>query len=109
MPFGFLRRIILRRLYRTLWFRRAAVGTFQVSCLATVDRFVPLGFYSAAVLGVARVADRVVACEGAPAVRPMCAMSCAFDHKIWDGAAAAAFLGAVQQILERGELDGEAP
>lgn len=54
----------------------------------------------AAILAVGRIKDRVVAVDGAPAVRPTMFMSLSSDHRILDGAAAAKFLARVAQLLE---------
>jgi pyruvate dehydrogenase E2 component (dihydrolipoamide acetyltransferase) len=107
VPFAWLRRLILRLLFNRLAFRRQLVGTFQVSCVPTLDTPVPLVVTAAAVLGVGRVRDRVVAIDGQPAVRPTVVLSCTLDHKAWDGIRTAQFMNAVRKILEEGELDRE--
>jgi pyruvate dehydrogenase E2 component (dihydrolipoamide acetyltransferase) len=104
IPFGFLRRALLRWLFERVWFRRNLAGTFQVSCLG-VDQVVPFLFNSAGALGVGSVRDRVVAVDGAPAVRPTCTLTCAIDHKAWDGQRAQRFLYAVRDLVERDALD----
>ena len=54
----------------------------------------------AAVLAVGRIADRVVAVEGQPAVRPMLTVTLSSDHRVVDGAQAAAFLNDLAGALE---------
>jgi pyruvate dehydrogenase E2 component (dihydrolipoamide acetyltransferase) len=49
----------------------------------------------AAILAVGRIADRVIAVDGNPAVRPMMALTLSTDHRVADGARAAAFLSDV--------------
>ncbi len=49
---------------------------------------------------VGELADRVVALDGRPAVRPELTLSIAFDHRVLDGAAAAALTTAIKQRLE---------
>ena len=46
----------------------------------------------AAILAVGSIADRVVAVDGKPAVRPMMTVTLSCDHRVADGARAAAFL-----------------
>jgi len=45
-----------------------------------------------AILAVGRVADRVVAVDGKPAVRPMMTMTLSSDHRAISGAHAAEFM-----------------
>ncbi|MSP59860.1 MAG: hypothetical protein EXR72_05885 [Myxococcales bacterium] len=106
IPLGWLRRALLGLLFSSLWFRRKLTGTFQITCLP-VDAVAPFTFTSAGCLGVGRVADRVIAVDGQPAVRPMVTLICAFDHKAWDGSRLASFSSEVKRILEEGELEGE--
>jgi 2-oxoglutarate dehydrogenase E2 component (dihydrolipoamide succinyltransferase) len=41
------------------------------------------------------------------AIRPVGVLAQCFDHRAFDGAYSAAFLGRVRQLLERGEFGGE--
>jgi pyruvate dehydrogenase E2 component (dihydrolipoamide acetyltransferase) len=80
-----------------------AGGTFTISNLGMygVDTFAPiLNPPQAAILGVGRIADRVVAVSGAPVVRPMMMVTLTCDHRVVDGARAARFLDALAQGLE---------
>ncbi len=106
IPFGFLRRAILRWLFRRLWFRRKLSGTFQVSCVP-IDLGVAYAFNTAGCLVVGRVHDKVIPVDGAPAVRPCVTLTMSFDHKVWDGARMAILFAEAKKILEEGELDGE--
>jgi pyruvate dehydrogenase E2 component (dihydrolipoamide acetyltransferase) len=70
-------------------------GTFTISNLGMfeVDAFnaiivAPQG----GILAVGRIADRVVAVDGKPAVRPMMVVTLSCDHRVIDGAGAAQFL-----------------
>jgi pyruvate dehydrogenase E2 component (dihydrolipoamide acetyltransferase) len=54
----------------------------------------------ASILAVGRVADRVVAVNGAPAVRPMVSLTLTVDHRVADGADAARYLADVATALE---------
>ena len=46
----------------------------------------------AAILAVGRIADRVVPVDGRPGIRPMMTLTLSCDHRVVDGARAAAFL-----------------
>ncbi len=54
----------------------------------------------AAVLAVGRVAERVVAERGAPAVRPMMSVTLSCDHRVADGARAALFLADLARTIQ---------
>ncbi|MDR7492422.1 MAG: dihydrolipoamide acetyltransferase family protein [Armatimonadota bacterium] len=85
-------------------------GTFTISNLGMfdVDAFYPiLNPPQAAILGVGRIADRVVAVDGRPAVRPVLSLTLSCDHRVIDGAGAARFLDTLARALE--SLEGEAP
>jgi len=82
-------------------------GVFTVSNLGTlgVDRFTAIiNPPEAAILAVGRVSERVVAREGAPAVRPIATLTLSVDHRVADSATAARFLADVADRLERGDL-----
>ncbi|TMC73759.1 MAG: 2-oxo acid dehydrogenase subunit E2 [Chloroflexi bacterium] len=82
-------------------------SVLTVSNLGTmgVDRFTAIvNPPEAAILAVGRVTDRVVATEGAPAVRPVATLTLSVDHRVADGATAARYLSAVAERLERGDL-----
>jgi len=53
----------------------------------------------AAILAVGGIADKVVALEGKPAVRPMMTLTVSCDHRVADGARAAMFLSDLAQAL----------
>jgi pyruvate dehydrogenase E2 component (dihydrolipoamide acetyltransferase) len=80
---------------------------FTISNLGTlgVDRFTAIvNPPEAAILAMGRVSDRVIAREGAPAVRPVATLTLSVDHRIADGATAARFLAAVADRLEKARL-----
>ena len=54
----------------------------------------------AAILAVGRIADRVVAVNGQPAVQPTMMLTLSCDHRALDGARAAQFLGALADLVE---------
>jgi len=58
----------------------------------------------AAILGVGTVRERAVVWEGNLAARRTAKLICAFDHRVVDGAEAAAFLGRLRATVERPEL-----
>ena len=70
-------------------------GTFTISNLGMrrVDAFTAIiNPPQAAILAVGSIIDRVVAVDGRPAVRPMLTMTLSSDHRVIDGARAAAFM-----------------
>lgn len=54
----------------------------------------------AAILAVGRIADRVVAVNGKPAVQPTMVLTLSCDHRALDGARGAQFLGALADLIE---------
>jgi pyruvate dehydrogenase E2 component (dihydrolipoamide acetyltransferase) len=54
----------------------------------------------AAILAVGRIADRVVAVSGQPAVQPTMVLTLSCDHRALDGARGAQFLGALAELIE---------
>jgi pyruvate dehydrogenase E2 component (dihydrolipoamide acetyltransferase) len=53
-----------------------------------------------AILAVGEIADRVVAVEGKPVVRPMISMTLSCDHRVVDGARAAEFMETVASATQ---------
>jgi pyruvate dehydrogenase E2 component (dihydrolipoamide acetyltransferase) len=54
----------------------------------------------AAILAVGRIADRVVALNGQPAVQPTMVLTLSCDHRALDGARGAQFLGTLADLIE---------
>jgi pyruvate dehydrogenase E2 component (dihydrolipoamide acetyltransferase) len=54
----------------------------------------------AAILAVGAIADRVVAVDGKPAVRPMMTLTLSCDHRVADGARAAMFLNDLAMAIQ---------
>jgi len=80
-------------------------GTFTISNLGMygVDLFtaiLPEG--QTGILAVGRIADRAVAHEGAPHVRPTMLINLSCDHRRVDGARAAEFVQTLAALLEGG-------
>ncbi len=79
-------------------------GTFTISNLGMykVDAFTAvITPPQAAVLAVGAVSDRVVAIDGKPAVRPVMTLSLSSDHRLIDGARAAAFLNDLVDAIRK--------
>ncbi|MBV9327373.1 MAG: 2-oxo acid dehydrogenase subunit E2 [Chloroflexi bacterium] len=79
-------------------------GSFSITNLGAyrIDGFTPiLNPPETAILGVGRIAERPVAVDGGIVARTMCTLSLSFDHRVVDGAPAAAFLARVAELLER--------
>ena len=100
VPFGFLRRALLRLLFTSPAFRRKGAGTFQVTTVAG-EWGVSSVFAASGVLVGGQIRETVVVVDGQPAVRPVIALSLSADHGAWDGRAAALFLAGVKDLLEK--------
>jgi len=77
-------------------------GTFTITNLGmyNVDAFnAIIAPPQAAILAVGRIADRVVAVNGQPAVRPMMTLTLSGDHRVVDGAQAAVFLNDLAEAI----------
>lgn len=78
-------------------------GTFTVSNLGMFDVdsfFAIVNPPQAAILGIGRITDRVVAVGGQPVVRPMLTLSLSCDHRAVDGARGAQFLDSLARMIE---------
>jgi pyruvate dehydrogenase E2 component (dihydrolipoamide acetyltransferase) len=78
-------------------------STFTVSNFGAlgVDEGVPvINYPEAAILGMGALRPRAVVVDGAVAARPTMSLTCAFDHRIVDGAQAAAFLRELRDLIE---------
>ena len=81
-------------------------GTFTITNLGTygVDAFTPIiNPGEAAILGLGRIVERPAVYRGEIARRSMMTLSLTFDHRIVDGAPAAAFLQTVIETFNYGE------
>ena len=70
------------------------LGMYQVDAFTAI--IVPP---QAGILAVGAIADRVVAIDGAPAVRPMVTLTLSCDHRVVDGARGAAFLNDIVDAM----------
>ncbi len=78
-------------------------ATFSVSTLGMfgVDAFTPVvNPPNVAILGVGRIRDDVVAIDGAIGIRKRVTLSLTWDHRVLDGAPAAAFCRSIVEALE---------
>ena len=79
-------------------------GTFTITNLGMYDikAFTPvINLPETAILGVGAIEQRPAAYEGELALRYMTTLSLVFDHRVVDGAPAAAFLQAIKQLIEQ--------
>jgi hypothetical protein len=106
VPFGWLRRLIVRALLGRIAFRHQAGRDLQVSYLDRVDVCVPFLFNTAACLGVGRVREAVVALEGPGVVRPVVTWPWPSIHKGGEASAPGAFPGRGAEDHRRGVLEG---
>jgi 2-oxoisovalerate dehydrogenase E2 component (dihydrolipoyl transacylase) len=82
-------------------------STFTVSNFGALglDEGVPvINHPEAAILGMGSLKPRAVVVDGAVVARPTMTLTCAFDHRVVDGAQAAAFLGELRDLVESPEL-----
>ncbi|MGU3501029.1 dihydrolipoamide acetyltransferase family protein [Mycobacterium sp. C31M] len=82
-------------------------STFTVSNFGALglDAGVPvINYPEAAILGMGSLKSRAVVVDGAVVARPTMELTCAFDHRIADGAQAAAFLTDLRDLVEAPEL-----
>jgi len=82
-------------------------STFTVSNFGALglDEGVPvINYPEAAILGMGSLKPRPVVVEGEVVVRPTMSLTCAFDHRIVDGAQVAAFLRELRDLIEAPEL-----
>ncbi|WP_101946516.1 dihydrolipoamide acetyltransferase family protein [Mycobacterium sp. 3519A] len=97
--------------------RDARAGTLKPSQLQgstfTVSNFGALGlddgvpvinYPEAAILGMGSLRPRPVVVDGEVVARPTMSLTCAFDHRIADGAQVAAFLTDLRDLIETPEL-----
>jgi pyruvate dehydrogenase E2 component (dihydrolipoamide acetyltransferase) len=81
-------------------------ATFTISNLGmyNVDAFSAIiSPPQAAILAVGHIADRVVPVDGKPGIRPMMTVTLSSDHRVVDGARAAAFLNDVAEAIQNPE------
>ncbi|WP_273124259.1 2-oxo acid dehydrogenase subunit E2 [Bacillus weihaiensis] len=79
-------------------------GTFTISNLGmyAIDAFTPvINQPESAILGVGRINEKPVGVNGSIELRPMMTLSLSFDHRVIDGAPAAAFLTYLKQVVEQ--------
>jgi pyruvate dehydrogenase E2 component (dihydrolipoamide acetyltransferase) len=79
-------------------------GSFTITNLGgyRIDGFTPIvNPPETAILGVGRIADKPVVIDGKLEARTMCTLSLSFDHRVVDGATAAAFLARLAELIER--------
>lgn len=82
-------------------------STFTVSNFGALglDEGVPvINYPEAAILGMGSLKPRPVVVDGEVVVRPTMSLTCAFDHRIADGAQVAAFLTELRDLIEAPEL-----
>lgn len=82
-------------------------GTFTITNLGMygIESFSPIiNQPEVAILGITTIEDRAVVRDGEIVVRPMMTMSLTADHRVVDGAVAAAFLQRLKNLMENPAL-----
>jgi len=90
----------------TLATKEMSGGTFTISNLGMydVDMFAPvINPPETAILGVGRIASKILVLGENMAIRQMMTLTLVFDHRVIDGVLAARFLQRVKQLLEAPE------
>ncbi|HEY1840010.1 MAG TPA: dihydrolipoamide acetyltransferase family protein [Mycobacterium sp.] len=103
---GCVARLIREARAGTLKSAELAGSTFTVSNFGALglDDGVPvINYPEAAILGMGSLKPRPVAVDDTVVVRPQMTLTCAFDHRIADGANAAQFLGELRRLIESPE------
>jgi pyruvate dehydrogenase E2 component (dihydrolipoamide acetyltransferase) len=72
------------------------LGMYQVDSFAAI-----ITPPQAAILAVGAISDRVVAIEGQPAIRSMMTLTLSCDHRVADGARAAAFMNDLAEAIRQ--------
>jgi pyruvate/2-oxoglutarate dehydrogenase complex dihydrolipoamide acyltransferase (E2) component len=107
LQFHWLRRQVVAKALRSATWRREHMGTAQVSSLSTVDTFAPMTPFAGIIIGMGKVKKRPMVVGDQVLPRLTAHVSCAFDHRIWEGQNAAKFLSEVESILTQGTLRSE--
>lgn len=100
-------RLTVRARARTLSVEEFTGGTFTITNLGMfgVDCFTPIiNSPEAAILGIGRIAERPAVREGRIVPRSLMDLCLSFDHRVVDGAPAAAFLASIRDLLEGPQL-----
>lgn len=100
VPFGFLRRRILKSLLNRLWYKRGISGLLQVTILPDLDLVAAQTFNTAGILAVGGVSERPIVWNGQVTARLTACFTCTIDHKQWNGGNASIFLQELKKILE---------
>jgi pyruvate dehydrogenase E2 component (dihydrolipoamide acetyltransferase) len=99
-----LDRLISRARARRLSPEEMRGGTFTVTNLGSyrVDMFTPLlNLPQTAILGIGQISPQPVAVDGRVKVRNRVTLSLSFDHRVVDGATAAALLTKICELVEK--------
>jgi pyruvate/2-oxoglutarate dehydrogenase complex dihydrolipoamide acyltransferase (E2) component len=109
IPFGFLRRWLVRLMKARMSMIRENVGIFHITSVPRLQFAIPLICPGTGALAITRVEDRVVARNGRPVVLPTTRLGLIGDHRVWKGTESSIFITEIKKILEEGELSAEIP
>ena len=100
IPFGFVRRWILRLVMGSQRMVRGGVGTFQITNIGSLGLEAAVATtVTSTLLIVGAIVDRVIPVDGEPAVRPTVQFATQADHRIMDGQIHASFMHKLKAIL----------
>ena len=103
LPFGWLRRLLIRLSFRFAGFRRKVVGTFQISCLPE-EIIVPFRLNTTALMGLGHTRQRPAVVDGKVVPRRSVYFSIPIDHRVVDGKEPMLFAYEVIRLVESPEL-----
>ncbi len=99
LPFGWLRRMLIRAFFRAARLRRKTVGTFQISCLPE-EILVPFRLTTTALMGIGAVRERPAVVDGAVVPRRSVYVAIPVDHRVVDGKVPMDFAYEVIRLME---------
>jgi pyruvate dehydrogenase E2 component (dihydrolipoamide acetyltransferase) len=98
-----VKELIQKAKARTLSAEELKGGTLTITNLGSfgVDAFTPIiNPPQTAIIGVGTISNKPIALESGIGVAPMMVLTLVFDHRVYDGAKAAAFLKKIKELLE---------
>ncbi|MGH3645666.1 MAG: 2-oxo acid dehydrogenase subunit E2 [Micromonosporaceae bacterium] len=109
IPFGWLRRWLIKRMKRRMSMIRERLGVFHVTSSPQMQLGVPFVFAGIGLIGICRVELGVMVRDAQPVVRPITRLCMVGDHRLWKAVEASTMINEVTKILETGELASEVP
>ena len=99
LPFRWLRRGLIRLVFRFARVRRSFVGTFQITCLPE-EIIVPIRLITTALMGIGQVKERPAVIDGKVIPRKSVYITIPIDHRVVDGKVPMLFAYEVIRLME---------